>query len=653
MKTVFWLLFPGLFIILFLWSCQNQNEGNQYIENNKKVALADSLNLIEPGKADSIYRQVMRDSSAGNAKNRINAMVGLSDVFLKQGKLDSTFTLLNQSYLLAQSVNDTVLLMKILLSQGNFQLETGDNDKTEQYFLKGLSLARKVSHQQYINNFLLSLGSVQHVRGKFPEAIKTFTEGVKVAEQSGNERNEATALENLAFALKSSGELRLAIGYIKKSLEIRKKLNLEIEYTRGLMNLGIFYRNFGQNDSALACYRQAYNRSCEIKDTLLMIKTRYNIGIILKNEGKYREAENEMNEILDFCRRKNIIDGRTFAYSALASIYEQTGRLPRALAVIDTAIKLSREKHLTQNMVAFLDRRHEILMKSGQFKEAYQCVLESKHLSDSLLSVDKQNEIAALQTRFDTDRKEAENILLRKDLEVQKSRVWVQRICIILGMLAVLVVLIIIYFRYKQVRQGKLLAEEKNIRTEQEKLKKEVELENAKLEKRLKEEELDKAQLEGQLREERIEQLELQGRLKEQELVYQTLVRTDLTQLNRSVQGKLTPYTLKISRKKDQEDFAQTLSEITRDASKDPMSEFEILFRQLHASFYEKLLQHCSDLSRTELQVCALIRLNLSSKDIARLVNISVSTVESTRHHIRKKLELETGDNLTSFLFTL
>jgi DNA-binding CsgD family transcriptional regulator len=55
-------------------------------------------------------------------------------------------------------------------------------------------------------------------------------------------------------------------------------------------------------------------------------------------------------------------------------------------------------------------------------------------------------------------------------------------------------------------------------------------------------------------------------------------------------------------------------------------------------------------LTHSELQICALIRLNFSSKDIARLVTLSVATIDSTRSHIRKKLNLDVKDNLTTFL---
>lgn len=90
-----------------------------------------------------------------------------------------------------------------------------------------------------------------------------------------------------------------------------------------------------------------------------------------------------------------------------------------------------------------------------------------------------------------------------------------------------------------------------------------------------------------------------------------------------------------------------------RDASKSPMNDFEVVFKQIHGGFYEKLLALSPDLTRSELQVCALLRLNLSSKGIAQIANLSPSTVVITRHHIRKKLNLDPKESLTSYLIQL
>jgi DNA-binding CsgD family transcriptional regulator len=55
-------------------------------------------------------------------------------------------------------------------------------------------------------------------------------------------------------------------------------------------------------------------------------------------------------------------------------------------------------------------------------------------------------------------------------------------------------------------------------------------------------------------------------------------------------------------------------------------------------------------LSSTDLKLCAYLRLNLTSKEIAQLLNISLKGVEISRYRVRKKLQLSTEVNLYDFL---
>ena len=611
--------------LLFLVSCQRHGVDDEVIQNTRKLALADSLNHFNPKAADSIYRCVLRDSSDENRSAYISALVGLSAVYRNRSGLDSAGALLNKAIELASSVNDTSSLLNCFLELGNMYLDLGNSTQSENCYKKGLSLATKINSSKYQNKFLLSLGNSQHDRGDYPLAVKTFTEGVKIAEKTNDEQTLAAALENLAITIKYTGELSEAIAYMKRSLQIRKKQNLIREYAMGLQNLGILYRNAEKEDSALIIYHQAYDILYGLNDSVNMVKVRYNIGVILKNQKKYREAELEMNSILAFCRQKKINDGQTYALSALASIYEQTNRAAMGLDAIDSAISMAQRYHLNANLSILFDRRHEILAAMGRYNEAYQAALTSGNISDSLLSLENLREIATLKTRFDTERKESENISLKKDIEVQNSRMWILRISIILGSLVFIVMTILFYIRQKQVKQQKQLAEEKSIRIEHEKRSKETEL----------------------------EKIMIENQMKEQELVFQSLVQADLIQINRSVKEKLFPFKLKLPRKNQQDEFEQVLNGLTRDAGKDPLAEFELLFRQLHASFYDNALRICPDLTKTELHVCAMIRLNLSTKDIARLTNINISSIEMTRFHIRKKLNMEQGENLAAFLMTV
>ena len=614
------------FIILcFLWRCQSHHTDQEINQTAKQLLLADSINYFNPRAADSIYRLVIIDSAKISLNDFVKALLGLSSVYSNRSAFDSATTFVNKAFEIAESLNDTTLIMSCLLEKGNLTLNLGDHSQSEQCYKRGLVLAKLKKSSDFQNRFFLGLGNEQLDRGDYPGAGKTFTEAIKFAEKNGDEKNVALGMENLAITLKFSGEIREAIKYNKQALQIRKKLNLLRDYASGLQNLGILYRNLELNDSALICYRQAYTIFLELNDSLSIVRVRYNIGVILKNQKKFREAEDEMKSILQFCQQRNIIEGQVYSLSTLASIYDQTNRTEDGLIAIDSAIIKAKRIRLYANLSILYDRQHEILANLGRYKEAYMAALESRDLSDSLLSIDKQKEIATLKARFETERKEAENGMLKKDLEIQKSRIWLLWIGLMLASLTFTLLITLLYFRHRRVKHQKQLAEEKSLRMELEQKNREIEL--------------GKIQVETQL--------------KEQELVFQALVRADLTNMNRSVREKLVPFKFKLPAKKDQEHFEQVLNNLTHEAAKDPMAEFEITFKQLHGSFYEKLLNRCPELSKTELQVCALIRLNLSTKDIANLINLAVASVDTTRHHIRKKLKLDQSENLSTFLITI
>lgn len=78
--------------------------------------------------------------------------------------------------------------------------------------------------------------------------------------------------------------------------------------------------------------------------------------------------------------------------------------------------------------------------------------------------------------------------------------------------------------------------------------------------------------------------------------------------------------------------------------------DFELWFTEVHAGFYDALRARYPELSETELKVCALLRLNLLSKDISKLLNIQSASVDTYRFRIRRKLNLQNEENLTTFL---
>jgi len=80
---------------------------------------------------------------------------------------------------------------------------------------------------------------------------------------------------------------------------------------------------------------------------------------------------------------------------------------------------------------------------------------------------------------------------------------------------------------------------------------------------------------------------------------------------------------------------------------------FETSFNETHESFFKKLKVGHPYLVPNDLKLCAYLRMNMSSKEMASLLNISVRGVEIRRYRLRKKLEVSHDKNLVEFLMEL
>lgn len=86
---------------------------------------------------------------------------------------------------------------------------------------------------------------------------------------------------------------------------------------------------------------------------------------------------------------------------------------------------------------------------------------------------------------------------------------------------------------------------------------------------------------------------------------------------------------------------------------KDEWEVFEYNFNQVHDEFFEILKAKHSILTPKDLKICAYIKMNLSSKEIAPLMNISVRGVETHRYRLKKKLELENDISIVYYFLNI
>ena len=106
---------------------------------------------------------------------------------------------------------------------------------------------------------------------------------------------------------------------------------------------------------------------------------------------------------------------------------------------------------------------------------------------------------------------------------------------------------------------------------------------------------------------------------------------------------------------KPQDDQLRKIQKIIDDGMNDERdwNLFENSFNEAHESFFKKLKANHPDLVPNDLKLCAYLRMNMSSKEMASLLNISVRGVEIRRYRLRKKLAVPHDKNLTEFLIEL
>jgi hypothetical protein len=97
-------------------------------------------------------------------------------------------------------------------------------------------------------------------------------------------------------------------------------------------------------------------------------------------------------------------------------------------------------------------------------------------------------------------------------------------------------------------------------------------------------------------------------------------------------------------------DIDRMLSLMDNNDSDEFWSVFQNNFDLIHKNFFRNLHKKYPNLTASDLKFCALLRLNLNTKDIARFTNLTVRGVEGARYRLRKKLDITKDKSLTDFL---
>ena len=633
------LLVKCLLVLLSGWICFSCSSPKVKKRDVAFDSLVTSVNAMIKTDADSAIiasAELSRMAAvSGDEAQRYEAALMRGKAFQTAKINDSALFYYRKMRTLAFRLNDTLKILQTCNTLGSLFIDMGSNDSVGFWYRKGLMLAQAAKDSSYLAGFSANIGLFYSQNGQADSAMKCFSKAARYYENQSDLGNMAQTYRNIGNLFLSQRLYRKANQYYGLAILINRKAGNLLESGTDYTNLAVSFMMMG-SDSARYYYREAMKIITAYGTMANLMPVKFNYANYLKEHGKLGEAEKSYVEVLQISKANNIVQGQMYSLNQLGRTEAIRKNSLKANAFFQEAIGLAERYKLTTDLVQFYREAFEGNMELRNVDLALAYFKKWEHLNDSLKTIAQVDAVLKYQALYENQVLETKVHDLNTHVRLQKSR----NIIIALILLALLLLLstlvIVLFLRQRQTNQKRKLAEQQALHFEQEKL--------------LKQAELEKKTLEHQLKEEEVDRLEMEVNLREQELVYQSLITTEMNHVNRSVQEKLGQFQYRFPKKADQEEFSQLLSEITREASKNPMNDFEVMFKQMHGGFSEKLLAICPDFSRSELQLCALLRLNLSSKDIARIANLSLATVEGTRHHIRKKLGLDQKESLTSYL---
>ncbi len=114
-----------------------------------------------------------------------------------------------------------------------------------------------------------------------------------------------------------------------------------------------------------------------------------------------------------------------------------------------------------------------------------------------------------------------------------------------------------------------------------------------------------------------------------------TEVKKDLIDLQKTPEKNLNSLVRKLDNELKNEDY---------------WKEFNLYFNEVDQRFLDKIVEKYPELTKNDLRLCSLLRMNLSTKEIASLLNISTRAVEQSRYRLKKRLKLDKSENLAKYI---
>jgi len=311
----------------------------------------------------------------------------------------------------------------------------------------------------------LTWGTIELELGNYELALSRLLKGMQEVEKLDEPELEATIKGNIGRVYQSLMNPALSLEYYRQALEVHKRLDNKSEMAVVYGNMGTLYSELQDYEKAREYYELSLETYQQLGNNLGVASVLINIGNIYYYQEKYPET-------LEYYDRAEKLVGeigatvyQAYLMNNVGMIYVEMGEYQAAEDKFDEAFKKAQEVESLELEAEIYASYGKLYKNQGQFNKALSYNEKESALRDSIFAETTAKQIAEMQTKYDTERKERENILLRKDNEIKEleiGRKELQRNSLFAIAFLVIILVIFVYRRYRSKKKSAEILSNKN-----------------------------------------------------------------------------------------------------------------------------------------------------------------------------------------------
>ena len=327
----------------------------------------------------------------------------------------------------------------------------GNYEKALEYYNQLLNIYRKKGDKKYIAGYLNNIGACYYKLGNYDKAIENYHESLKIREELEDKKGMASSLNNIGNIYDDLSKYNKALEYYSRSLTIKEKLNDKKGMESTLNNIGIIYNKLGKYDKALDYHHRSLKIKKEIGNKKGIAIALYNIGKVYEEKDNYNDALKYFQQALQYKEEAGDKWGISNTCLSIGSLYLKIKNYSLAFQYIKKGLDIAIEigaKELIKGGYEKLSKYYSLNKNYEKAFEYYELYAIEK---DSIFNEKSNKIISELQTKYETEKKEKENEILRKNNEIQGITLSQQRkfsYLLIIIVALILILLFVVYRRY-------------------------------------------------------------------------------------------------------------------------------------------------------------------------------------------------------------